>query len=586
MLDAYPVSRRLSMILALALVAVTSTALAEPPAFFPPFNANNVPPDTPLRIAISTPTLALGTGKIEICDAADNSVAATIDLAQPTRTQAIGGLPNYVVRTVLLTNIDATIYLPPHALTYGKTYYVKVPPTAFTGLGWQGTDLADSKAWQFSTQAAPPAAAAPRLVVAADGSGDFATIQAAIDFIPEGNKVPRLIFIHSGTYQEILCLMGRDHLTFLGEDRKNTIIAYANNDRFNPNAGGNPFAIGAPHPGTVDPKTGPVYRRGVFLAHRVSDLTLANLTIHNTTPKGGSQAETIILNVSPDSGHVLLTNLDLLSYQDTVQFNGQTYISESYIEGDVDFMWGTGPCFFQSVRARAVTNGAIFTTVRCPPPTPASPNTNHGFIFKDCTFYGAPDVTGAFLARIEANRFPTSETILLNTMMTAVVSPAAWRAPTGGDASNVHFWEYNSRDQEGKPVDVARRLPSSKQLTDAADKDIIANYSNPKFVLNPATAPAPWTPILAPLIACAPADATARPGSAHTLDVQAVAIPAPTYQWQKNGTNIAGAISPFLRLEKFSPTDAGVYTIIVSNSAGSVTSAAARLTVATGPAGP
>ncbi len=546
---------------ALCVVTISGAAIGDTTGLFPKPGAKDVCPDTPLKINLAAPA-TMGAGKFEVCDAADNSVVATVDAAQATRTQTIGGLPNYVVRPFSVDGNEITLLLPTHVLQYGKHYYINIPADT------PGASMAGDKQWQFSTKSAPPAAAAKRIVVAADGTGDFVTIQGAIDFIPEGNKTPRLILIKAGTYNEIICLQNRDGITLLGEDRKKTIIAYANNDRFNPNAGGNPFGTGIGLPGTIDPKTGPVYRRGVVLAHRVADLTIANLTIHNTTPHGGSQAETIIFNGSADAAHFLLTDVDLLSFQDTIQLNGQAYINSSYIEGDVDFIWGTGPCFFQNVHARAVTNAAIFTTVRCP-------TTNHGFIFKDCTLDGNPNVTGTFLARVEANRFPTSETILLNTTMSNAIAPAGWRAPTGGDASNVHFWEYNSHDSGGKPIDTTHRIAASKRLDADADKESIAKYSDPTFVL------AGWKPQLPPLIAASPAYVSTVPGGKIALTAQVVGIPSPTYQWQKNGTPIPGATQPTFNLESAAATDAGTYAITATNAAGSITGPPAQVQIST-----
>jgi pectinesterase len=112
-------------------------------------------------------------------------------------------------------------------------------------------------------------------------------------------------------------------------------------------------------------------------------------------------------------------------------------------------------------------------------------------VFNRCPFDGAPNVTTSFLARIDANRFPTSETVLLNTTMSKAVAPAGWQPPTGGNAADVHFWEFNSRDADGKPVDISGRLASSKQLTEPADRDTIARYSDPAFVLGGG-----WTPAL------------------------------------------------------------------------------------------
>jgi hypothetical protein len=54
----------------------------------------------------------------------------------------------------------------------------------------------------------------------------------------------------------------------------------------------------------------------------------------------------------------------------------------------------------------------------------------------------------------------------------------------GGDTANMHYWEYNSTNlSNGKPVDVSQRKPESRQLTKERDADIIANYSNPAYVL-------------------------------------------------------------------------------------------------------
>ena len=119
----------------------------------------------------------------------------------------------------------------------------------------------------------------------------------------------------------------------------------------------------------------------MFLAHRVNDLVIANLTLHNTTPQGGSQAEAIILNGGPDA-HAILANLDLYSFQDTLQINGQAYITNCYIEGDVDFMWGKGPCFFENCEAKSLRSNAYYTQIR-------NPATNHGYVYKDCKFDGA-----------------------------------------------------------------------------------------------------------------------------------------------------------------------------------------------------
>ena len=250
-----------------------------------------------------------------------------------------------------------------------------------------------------------------------------------------------------------------------------------------------------PNPSAEPRVGGSIYRRGVFLAHRVNDLVIANLTFRNTTPQGGSQAEAIILNGSPGA-RAILRDVDLYSYQDTLQINGQAYLSNCYIEGDVDFMWGTGPCFFENCVCRSLRSGACYTQIR-------NPVTNHGYVFLRCVFDGLPGIKDNYLSRIDPVRFPYSEMVLLECILGNAVGPVAWQfqgAPgaPAATASNVHFWEFNSHSADGKPVDVSRRLAGSRQLAHPGDTATIANYSNPAFVLgndwNPKRANQPIDP--------------------------------------------------------------------------------------------
>ncbi len=76
------------------------------------------------------------------------------------------------------------------------------------------------------------------------------------------------------------------------------------------------------------------------------------------------------------------------------------------------------------------------------------------------------------------------------------------------------------------------------------------------------------------------------PGSSIILSVRATGVPAPTYQWRKDGNNIAGATNQDLAVNNVTANDAGSYTVVVTNSAGSVTSDPAILTVAAAASAP
>jgi len=446
--------------MALMFLLLISCAIQPPPRqiagvarFFPAQGAGGVCTDAPLKINFSSPP-TLGSGKIEIFDAADHSLAASIDVSEKTRTRTIGGVTNYKYYPILISGNEVSIH-PAAQLGYGKSYYVKIDATAFKSQSGEFVGIQDAGGWPFSTKRNPPAADAPRLMVAADGSGDFCTVQGAFDFIPAGNTRPTTVFIRKGVYTEMDCLLNKNSVTVLGEDRKQTIIQYADNAVFNP--------------------SGSPYRRGMFLGQHCNDLTIANLTMRNTTPYRGSQAETLILN-GTTTAHAIVTDVDLYSFQDTLQINGQAYIRNSYIEGDVDFLWGTGPCFFENCTCRSVHSKAYYTQIR-------NPATNHGYVFLHCTFDGTTGVNGNFLSRIEPMRFPASEVVLIDCVETESVGAIAWRLDRGTDPAKIQFWEYNSHTPDGKPVDVAERAAFSKQLKQPEDAKAIADYSSAAFVL-------------------------------------------------------------------------------------------------------
>jgi pectin methylesterase-like acyl-CoA thioesterase len=482
-------------LLTLAVIAVCHASVARAgftaTHFFPESGATAVNPDTPLRLTLpATPELGAA-GQFRIYDAATHALVATMDVAAPVATRTIGGLDHYNYHTVLINDREVTLCPPPGALAYGHRYYVTADAGALK-ISLESSAAISPTAWSFTTKSAAPAAGASRLVVATDGSGDFSTVQAALDFIPAGNTAPVTIFVRQGTYREIIFFTDKHGVTILGEDRRATIIAYPNNAKFN-GSGGNPFAGRRPNPSAEVPQRGGnIYRRGLFLAHRVNDFTLANLTLHNTTPQGGTQAEALIVNGS-SIARTIIKDVDFYSFQDTIQINGQAYLSHCFIAGDVDFMWGTGPSFFDNCTARSLRSGAYFTQIR-------NPATNHGFVFVRCTFEGAPGVTDNFISRIEPHRFPHSEVVLIDCVLGPAVGTVGWQLqppPAGtppGATADLQFWEHNSRTPDGQPVAVSGRHPASRPLQSPSDDALIADYRNPTFVLG-----SNWQPRRAPI---------------------------------------------------------------------------------------
>jgi len=85
--------------------------------------------------------------------------------------------------------------------------------------------------------------------------------------------------------------------------------------------------------------------------------------------------------------------------------------------------------------------------------------------------------------------------------------------------------------------------------------------------------------LTAPSITSSPASLTVNGGSLASFSVTATGTAPLGYQWRKNGTNLSGGTSSTYVIASAQTTDAGSYSVVVSNSAGSVTSASASLTV-------
>src|SRR5262249_59344931 len=127
------------------------------------------------------------------------------------------------------------------AVDYGQTYYVTMDPGVITDIDGAPSDgISDPKRWRFSTKPDGPTAGSTRLTVAADNSGDFRTVQGAIDFVPQNNTQRVVITVRSGTYNEIdYVRSNKPFITVAGEDRAQTVIQYANNSNFNGAVSGN-----------------------------------------------------------------------------------------------------------------------------------------------------------------------------------------------------------------------------------------------------------------------------------------------------------------------------------------------------------
>lgn len=297
--------------------------------------------------------------------------------------------------------------------------------------------------------------AAKDLVVAADGSGDFRTVQAAIDAVPANATRRTTILVRAGTYPELIYVAPeKKKLTVRGEDRKRTIIAAKNNAVMNPQ------------------------RRELF-SMLADDFRLEDITLHNTTPKGGMQAETIRVRAD----RAVLEHCDFKSFQDTLRLDGRVYVHECYIEGDVDFIWGSGVVYFDRCDIFAVHDGYLVQS--------RNGANQLGYVFVDCKIDTVPDLKRFVLARIDPGRFPFSHVSFIHCAMGPGVSDYGWVFDGPGATAakdTTRFWEFQSTDLDGKPLDVSKRVIGSRQISAeeaAKDRDVSqvlggADHWNPK----------------------------------------------------------------------------------------------------------
>ena len=467
---------------------------------FPANNAIAVNPDTHLVLTFPTPPTLGQSGQIRILDAATHQVVDTLDLSIPagpdpthritvpnaqsidpnpptptTTTPAvlttpsdlhhyqlntIGGLADFHFYPVILHGNTATIYLHTNVLRYGHHYSVEIDPSVLPGL--------NKDPWTFTTKASPPSPAATRLTVAADGTGDFNTIQGAADFVPANPPRRITIFIRNGTYEEIVFFQKKSNLTFRGEDRDKVQVGYGNNSAFNP------------------PMPGPS-RRCAFSVYDSNGIELANFSVSNYF---SGQAEGLLIFGSKN----IATNLNIKGSGDALNLRGSVYLTDSRIIGDGDTILGVGPAFFNHCEIQSM---GPFMWIR-------NTQANHGNVFLNSTFIARerttplppppagttrPPSLGSVLVRLPNNHglnYPYAEAILLNCHLKGI--PAIGWGPLEDDTTHMHLWEYNSTTLNGQPIDTTQRNPVSRQLKQPADAKLIADYSNPAFVLDG------WTP--------------------------------------------------------------------------------------------
>jgi pectinesterase len=503
---------RLSLVVALIMFLSAGTGVAQDAAVVvsPANRAVDINPDTHLVVTfLSAPAIGKS-GQVRIYDAEKHQLVDTLDMSIPagpdparrvtppagsgiplpdsiptsptTTTPAVretpadlrsyqlntvGGLENFHFYPVIVHGNIATIYPHNHVLRYGHRYIVQIDGGVLNTTDGALAGFTTDEAWTFRTKKAGPPADAARVVVAADGSGDFNTVQGAVDFVPDRPAHRVTVFIKNGTYEEIVFFENKSNLTIRGEDRDKVQVGYANNSAFNP------------------PQPGP-NRRCAFSVYDSTDIQLENFSVSNFAY---GQAEGLLVSGSRN----VVSWMNIKGSGDAVNLRGSVYLTECRIVGDGDTILGVGPAFFDHCEIQSI---GPFMWIR-------NTDANHGNVFVNCTLIARErtanpnrtpqtrSLSMPVFARLPNNHglnYPYAEAVLIRCRLQGI-APSGW-GPIEAETGHLHLWEFDSTDLDGQPADATQRHPASKQLTLPQDAETIASYSKPEFILGG------WMPVV------------------------------------------------------------------------------------------
>src|SRR5437588_1706064 len=279
------------------------------------------------------------------------------------------------------------------------------------------------------------AAQTTTLVVAADGTGQYKTVQEAINAVPQTTTPdsPAVIRVKPGTYKELIYVQREKHFVRLvGEDASRTILT---------------FDLNANLAGPTGLPIGTFRTPSTYID--ADDFTAENLTFENSA---GPVGQALALRV--DGDRVTFRHCRFLGWQDTILLNrGRQYFEDCYIAGHVDFIFGGATAFFEKCHIQCLRDGYV-TAASTPEDQP------FGFVFAECTITGSTPDVRTFLGRPWRSY---ASTIFLNTEMSDVVRPEGWNNWKKTEAEKTaRYAEFCNTGPGAKP---AARVRWARPLT-------------------------------------------------------------------------------------------------------------------------
>jgi pectinesterase len=294
-----------------------------------------------------------------------------------------------------------------------------------------------------------------KITVAADGSGDFSSIQAAFAAVPEHSTERTIILVKPGTYdgQKILAA-GKDNVTLQGESVESTILTWNINTNEEQPAG-----------------TDPRYK-GTSVVILADDFRADKLTFQNTS---GDHGQALALRI--DGDRAVVTNSRMLGWQDTLMLNnGRHYFKDCYIEGRVDFIYGSATALFDHCEIKS-KNGGYVTAASTPP------ERAYGLVFLNSRLSSDPapwiDPSGKLPAKPATRPAmaylgrpwrPAGSVIFIDCEMGEHIQLAGWH--NWGKPDNEKTARYAEYRSSGPGANPAARVAWSRQLGEAEARQL------------------------------------------------------------------------------------------------------------------
>jgi pectinesterase len=360
-----------------------------------------------------------------------------------------------------------------------KTYYAytldktaDVPALLKSGTGPRGsigtTATATTKAATATTKAA-----ATTLTVAKDGTGQYSTVQAAVNAVPANNASRVVISVKPGTYRELVKVpSNKPHVTIqgTGSSRSNTVIVYNNAS------------------GTQKPDGSGTYGTGgsATVAVEADDFQARNLTISNDFDEASHQdiaGQAVALRTAADK--VFLDGVIVSGDQDTLLVDtaakeklGRVYMTNSYVIGNVDFIFG---------RATAVIDKSVITLKKRWNGTSAgyvtAPSTaagRKGILIANSTVNGDVSSASFYLGRPwhaggDATLDP--QATVRNTSLSAAIKSTPWTDMSGFSWKGDRFAEYKNTGSGSGAASSDRPQLSDAQAANQEVADWLAGWT-------------------------------------------------------------------------------------------------------------